>query len=99
MTGFETETLAERCVKQGLVTEALQTVLGGRAIGICDSPAALCRRVADALGRRPDELWFDYFGLNHLGWLRGVHDGDRDLSHGAPAARAPGAGSDRQSRR
>ena len=22
----------------------------------------------------PDELWFDYFGLNHLGWLRGVRD-------------------------
>ena len=20
------------------------------------------------------ELWFDYFGLNHLGWLRGVRD-------------------------
>src|SRR3954454_6134875 len=35
----------------GLVTEAIQDVLGGRAIGICDSPAALCRRVARALGR------------------------------------------------
>jgi 6-phospho-beta-glucosidase len=63
----------------GLVTEAVQEVLGGRAIGICDTPSALCRRVADALGRRPDELWFDYFGLNHLGWLRSVYDGDRDL--------------------
>src|SRR3954449_9804113 len=63
----------------GLVTEALQSVLGPRAIGICDSPASLCRRVAAVLERRPDELWFDYFGLNHLGWLRGVHDGDRDL--------------------
>ena len=29
-----------------------------------------------------DELWFDYFGLNHLGWLRGVHDGERDLLPG-----------------
>ena len=63
----------------GLVTEALQEVLGARAIGICDSPRALCRRVAGALGRSPGELWFDYFGLNHLGWLRGVYDGDRDL--------------------
>jgi 6-phospho-beta-glucosidase len=63
----------------GLVTEAVREVLGDRAIGICDSPASLCRRVAAALERRPDELWFDYFGLNHLGWLRGVHDGERDL--------------------
>jgi 6-phospho-beta-glucosidase len=63
----------------GLVTEAIQDVLGERAIGICDSPTGLCRRVAAALGRDASELWFDYFGLNHLGWLRGVHDGTRDL--------------------
>jgi 6-phospho-beta-glucosidase len=58
----------------GMVTEAVQQVLGDRAVGICDSPAGLCRRVAAALGRDPGELWFDYFGLNHLGWLRGVKD-------------------------
>lgn len=63
----------------GMVTEALQQVLGDHAVGICDSPSGLCRRVAAALGRDPDRLWFDYFGLNHLGWLRGVRDGERDL--------------------
>jgi len=63
----------------GMVTEAVQRVLGDRAIGICDSPSALCRRVARALGRDPGEMWFDYFGLNHLGWLQAAHDagGDR----------------------
>jgi 6-phospho-beta-glucosidase len=66
----------------GMVTEALQSVLGDRAVGICDTPSALCRRVAAALDRDPDTLWFDYFGLNHLGWLRGVHDGDEDLLPG-----------------
>jgi 6-phospho-beta-glucosidase len=63
----------------GMVTEAVQQVLGQRAIGICDSPSGLCRRVARALGRKPDELAFDYFGLNHLGWLRAVRDGGDDL--------------------
>ena len=58
-----------------MVTEAVQQVLGERAVGICDSPSGLCRRVAAALGREPGELWFDYFGLNHLGWLKGVRDG------------------------
>ena len=58
----------------GMVTEAVQQVLGDRAIGICDSPSGLCRRVAAALERDAGELWFDYFGLNHLGWLRGVRD-------------------------
>ncbi len=63
----------------GLVTEAIQDVLGPRAVGICDSPSGLCRRVAAALGREADELRFDYFGLNHLGWLRAVYGGGRDL--------------------
>jgi 6-phospho-beta-glucosidase len=62
-----------------MVTEALQAVLGDHAIGICDTPSALCRRVAAALGRPADGLWFDYFGLNHLGWLRAVRDGGGDL--------------------
>jgi 6-phospho-beta-glucosidase len=63
----------------GLVTEAIRVELGDRAIGVCDSPSGLCRRVAAALDRRPEELWFDYFGLNHLGWLRSVRDGTHDL--------------------
>ena len=63
----------------GMVTEAVQQVLGDRAVGICDSPSGLCRRVAAALGRDPGELWFDYFGLNHLGWLKGVRDADGEL--------------------
>jgi 6-phospho-beta-glucosidase len=62
----------------GMVTEALQQVLGDRAVGICDSPSALCRRVARVLNLRPEQMWFDYFGLNHLGWLKGAHDAQGD---------------------
>jgi 6-phospho-beta-glucosidase len=66
----------------GLVTEAIRRVLGDRVIGICDAPEALCRRVAAALDREPADLWFDYFGINHLGWLRAVLDHGRDLLPG-----------------
>jgi 6-phospho-beta-glucosidase len=66
----------------GLVTEALIGLLGDRVIGICDSPSALCRRVAARLGRRPEDLWFDYFGLNHLGWLRSARDEHGDALPG-----------------
>jgi 6-phospho-beta-glucosidase len=59
----------------GMVTEAVQQVLGDRVVGVCDSPSGMCRRVATALGRDFEDLWFDYFGLNHLGWLKGVRDG------------------------
>jgi hypothetical protein len=63
----------------GMVTEAVQRVLGERAVGVCDSPSGLCRRVARALGRAREDLAFDYFGLNHLGWLKGVRDRDAEL--------------------
>jgi 6-phospho-beta-glucosidase len=61
----------------GMVTEAMQAVLGARVVGICDSPIALARRAATALGLDPLRTRPDYVGLNHLGWLRGlVHDGE-----------------------
>mgnify|MGYP003325558246 CR=1 FL=1 len=63
----------------GLVTEALRRVLGDRVIGICDTPAELCRRAAEAAGYRPDQVWFDYFGINHLGWLKGMRVGNRNV--------------------
>ena len=81
------ETIAERAPgawlinftnPAGMVTEAVRQVLGDRVIGICDTPSGLCRRVARALGRAPEEMWFDYFGLNHLGWLQAASDSDGD---------------------
>lgn len=56
----------------GMVTEAMATVLGERVIGICDSPVGLVRRAARALGVPPEQLDYDYVGLNHLGWLRSL---------------------------
>ncbi|MDP4505601.1 6-phospho-beta-glucosidase [Nonomuraea turcica] len=63
----------------GMVTEAMSHYLGDRVIGICDSPIALGRRVAGALGVDPATVWLDYAGLNHLGWLRGLRVKGRDL--------------------
>ncbi len=60
----------------GMVTEAMQQVLGDRVIGICDSPSGLVRRAARA--RHLPEVAPDYVGLNHLGWLQGLRSGDRD---------------------
>lgn len=67
-----------------IVTEAMRTHLGGRVLGICDTPIGLVRRTLRALGLDPrafdrGEVEVDYAGLNHLGWLRGVRAGDEDL--------------------
>ncbi|MEU8695356.1 6-phospho-beta-glucosidase [Streptomyces sp. NPDC048665] len=62
----------------GLVTEAMSRHLGDRAIGICDSPVGLGRRIARALGADPKRAFVDYVGLNHLGWVRGLRVAGRD---------------------
>jgi len=54
----------------GMVTAAMQGVLGDRVIGICDSPTGLVRRVSRALGVEEARVVAGYAGLNHLGWLR-----------------------------
>jgi 6-phospho-beta-glucosidase len=63
----------------GLVTEALRTVLGDRVIGMCDSPTALWRHAAAALGRPMSSLRPAYVGLNHLGWLTELRDERHDV--------------------
>ena len=66
----------------GMITEAMQSVLGERVIGICDTPSGLGRRIAAALGLDPATVRLDYAGLNHLGWMRAVHSDGRDVLPG-----------------
>jgi 6-phospho-beta-glucosidase len=63
----------------GIITEAMQELLGDRVIGICDTPSGLGTRLAGLFGVPGDEVRLDYAGLNHLGWLRAAHYRDRDL--------------------
>ncbi|AKT50892.1 6-phospho-beta-glucosidase [Arsenicicoccus sp. oral taxon 190] len=62
----------------GMITQAMQTVLGDRVMGICDSPLGLGRRAAHALGLHLDATRFGYSGLNHLGWLQTLVADGRD---------------------
>jgi 6-phospho-beta-glucosidase len=63
----------------GIITEAMQSVLGERVLGICDTPSDLGRRVAGLMGVEADSVQLDYVGLNHLGWLRRVLQNETDL--------------------
>jgi 6-phospho-beta-glucosidase len=63
----------------GIITQAMQTVLGHRVVGICDSPLGLAKRAAGALGLGLDAVEVDYAGLNHLGWLQGLRVDERDV--------------------
>jgi 6-phospho-beta-glucosidase len=64
----------------GIVTEAMRTA-SDRVIGICDTPTELFEEVARALGLDSAACYFDYFGLNHLGWLREVYSSGQPQLH------------------
>ncbi len=56
----------------GVITQALLDHTKLRVVGICDTPPAMRASLAQFLGRPEDHLFLDYFGLNHLGWVRRV---------------------------
>jgi 6-phospho-beta-glucosidase len=64
----------------GMVTDAMRTA-SDRVIGICDTPTELFEEVARVLGLDSAACRFDYFGLNHLGWLREVYSGGEPQLH------------------
>src|SRR5258708_6814577 len=64
----------------GLITQALTQNTSLRVIGICDTPGELFHRIAEAFGKPSSEIFFDYAGLNHLGWVRRVQWRGEDVT-------------------
>jgi len=65
----------------GIVTQAMLDGSAARVIGICDTPTELFEDAAHAAGVSSAACRFDYFGLNHLGWLREIWcDGSPQLA-------------------
>jgi len=56
----------------GMMTQALHQHTNVKVVGICDSPSDLQRRIGQFLGVHHEQLEMEYFGLNHLGWVRRV---------------------------
>ncbi len=64
----------------GLITQALARNTSLNVIGICDTPSELFHKIAGALGAPVADVVCDYAGLNHLGWIRGVHLRGEDIT-------------------
>ncbi len=56
----------------GLVTQALRNAGYNRIIGICDAPSSTKFRMAKHLNVEEKDLYVEFFGLNHLSWIRSV---------------------------
>jgi len=70
----------------GIVLQALLAAGARRVIGICDTPRELFENCAAQLGLPFDRTFFDYFGLNHLGWVRSIQLDGKDYLPGLLAA-------------
>jgi 6-phospho-beta-glucosidase len=55
-----------------IITQAVHQETDARVIGICDTPLEMFEDAAHAIGLPASVCGYDYFGLNHLGWLRDV---------------------------
>jgi 6-phospho-beta-glucosidase len=57
----------------GMLAESVLRVAGWeRAVGICDGPSSMRHVAEKMLGADPNTVYLDYFGLNHLGWVRKI---------------------------
>jgi 6-phospho-beta-glucosidase len=57
----------------GMMTEAVRSVgKWQRSVGICDGPSSMLELIARLAQLPLDELSLEYFGLNHLGWIRSI---------------------------
>lgn len=64
----------------GIMAEAfIRAGIGDRCIGVCDTPREQFLHAAEALGVPLEAASFDYLGLNHLGWIRAIRVGGRDV--------------------
>jgi 6-phospho-beta-glucosidase len=75
----------------GLLSEAARAAGWERSVGICDAPSTMQRLAAHLLDVPASEVYLDYFGLNHLGWVRRVlHRGEDFLPTFLSMIRAAG---------
>lgn len=50
-----------------------------RTIGICDAPTEVQRLVSQFFGIPEEDIFVDYFGLNHLGWTKSIRVHGKDI--------------------
>lgn len=63
----------------GTVVEALLKHTKLNVVGVCDLPGEYIRKVEHALGRGANGYYFDFFGVNHMGWIQDVRKGDSSV--------------------
>lgn len=64
----------------GIITEAVSKYSNIQVIGLCNGPITTFKRTIEVFGWEKDDVFFDYFGLNHLGFIKGIYVNGRDVT-------------------
>lgn len=64
---------------EGILTEALTRNSKVKAIGLCTAPYAFQKELAKYLNVEFSRLRLDFFGLNHVGWVRNIFLDDTNI--------------------
>lgn len=62
----------------GIVTQAISAHGAVQAVGVCDTPSGTLARLGAFLGADPEDVSFNYAGLNHLGWVSSFRAGGEE---------------------
>lgn len=64
----------------GILTRAAKSCFPAiKLLPICELPWTTLKKIAAKAGVIPDEIKFDYAGINHLGWFHRLEAGSRNL--------------------
>ncbi len=64
----------------GIITEAVSKYSNIKVIGLCNGPITTYMRTIEVMGWEKDDIFYDYFGLNHLGFIKGIYKNGEDIT-------------------
>lgn len=65
----------------GVVVEALIKQSCLKVVGVCDLPGTYVRKVASILEIPQSDLFVDFIGINHMGWIQNVRVGKKNVMY------------------
>jgi 6-phospho-beta-glucosidase len=64
----------------GIITEAILKHTNLKAIGLCNNPINIQAGMAEVFGARPEDVFLEWVGLNHVNWVRRIYVRGKDMT-------------------
>lgn len=64
----------------GIITEAVTKYSKVKVVGLCNTPITTFKKINEVMGFREEDVFYDFFGLNHFGMIRDIYLNGRKVS-------------------